>query len=60
MKNKFLFRSATILSLAMAGAPVVMTAVNSVPALAVVNTDKVGTLTAAVGTATIQQGPGGR
>ena len=55
MKNKFLFRSATILSLAMAGAPVVMTAVNSVPALAVVNTDKVGTLTAAVGTATINK-----
>ena len=39
----------------MAGAPVVMTAVNSVPALAVVNTDKVGTLTAAVGTATINK-----
>ena len=55
MKNKFLFRSATILSLAMAGAPVVMTAVNSVPALAAVNTDKVGTLTAAVGTATINK-----
>ena len=55
MKNKFLFRSTTILSLAMAGAPVVMTAVNSVPALAVVNTDKVGTLTAAVGTATINK-----
>jgi surface repeat SSSPR-51 protein len=32
-----------------------MTAVNSAPALAVVNTDKVGTLTAAVGTATINK-----